>query len=285
MTRPACRAWRKRRRSSRPATPRRNGSSAEPQQNGPAAAHGPYSELRAAQTASRFATGAERATEPAAPVFDRDAADAAWQAAIESAAIAATGSPPAAASAFREAEKDRPAAEGRYAAFPTPEPAPEPTPEPKPERELTGTAAEIRTAWAMSRTASELEDALAARGISLGARVSAEEAYASERRAAFAKEAGNFAPLSGGKGRSSPLTGAAPSHRLNERTTGDERGEIEGRLAGIDRAALMNVADTQEAMRAASLGGMESRAPAEREQARPPSAIEAAIADALHDRP
>jgi hypothetical protein len=60
-----------------------------------------------------------------------------------------------------------------------------------------------------------------------------------------------------------------------------KRGEIEGRLAGIDRAALMNVADTQEVMRAASLAAWKDERRAEREQARPASAIETTVADAL----
>ena len=59
-------------------------------------------------------------------------------------------------------------------------------------RPLGRTAGDIRMAWQTSRSVSELEEALAGRGISL-AEVSAEEARASQRSAAFAKEVGNFA--------------------------------------------------------------------------------------------
>ena len=144
---------------------------------------------------------------------------------------------------------------------------------------VSGTAAEIRLAWALSQTASQLEDALAVHGVSL-AQVSPDEAYASEQRAALAKEAGRFAPVLR-EGEIVAVDGRGSVYRLDERTTGDERGEIEGRLVGVDRAALMNVADTQEAMRAASLAAWKDERRAEREQARPASPLEAAIADAL----
>ena len=94
---------------------------------------------------------------------------------------------------------------------------------------VSGTAAEIRVAWALSRTPSEIEDALAARGIGL-ALVSPEEAYASERRAALAKEAGKFAPVLR-EGEIVAVNGRGSVYRLDERTTGDMRPEIEGRLS------------------------------------------------------
>ena len=155
------------------------------------------------------------------------------------------------------------AARGVYAELQPQEPAPEA----KPERELTGTAAEFRAAWALTNTMSDLEDALAAHCISL-AEVSREEAYASERRAALAKEAGNFAPVYR-EGEIVAVDGRGHVFRLNERTTGDERGEIEGRLVGLDRETLLNVADTAEAMRAASWAAELGKRQAEREEARP----------------
>lgn len=181
-----------------------------------------------------FTSAASRATEPRAPNFDRDAAGVAKD---EAARAAET---PQQAQNSRAAERDAAA---------------------KTDQALSGAAAEIRTAWSLSRTASELEDALAARGLSLAV-VAPEEAYASERRAALAKEAGGFAPVL----------------REGEIVAVDGRGEIEGRLAGIDRAALMNVTATQEAMRAAAAAAEQSERQAEREQARTASWIESRIA-------
>lgn len=152
---------------------------------------------------------------------------------------------------------------------------------------VTGRAAEIREAWNAScdpeptKDAAHLETALAARGIGL-AFVGAEEAYASERRAAFAKATGNFAPV-WREGEIVAVDGYGSVHRLDERTTGQRRPEIDARLATIDRAALMNLDGTQEAMRAASLEAWKVARRAEREQARPASAIEKTIEVALRD--
>lgn len=256
--------------------PRRQAPPSPGVENHPAAASGPYVELRAAQTESQFAAQAERTTEAAAPVWDRDADNAAWEARLADAAqVAAEARQPA--KHGRGVERDRPAAEGRYAPLQMPEPAPEA----KAESELRGTAAEIRLAWALSRTASDLEDGLAARGIGL-ARVSAGEAYASERRAALAKEAGNVAPL-WREGEIVAVDGFGSVYRLTERTTGDGAATVAGKLAGIDRAALMDVAAAQEAMRAASLEAWKAERRAEREMDRPASAIEAAIAGSATD--
>ena len=173
------------------------------------------------------------------------------------------------------AGKDQPAARGRYAALQPEEHAPEA----KVERPLGKVAGAIRTAWGLSRSATELEEALAVQGISL-AQVDPEEAYASERRAAFAKATGHFRPA-WREGEIVAVDGRGTAYRLNERTTGDTRAEIEGRLAGLDHDALMNVADTKEAMRATSWAVVRADRQAKREQARPASRIEMAIADAL----
>ena len=58
-------------------------------------------------------------------------------------------------------------------------------------RPLGKMAGDIRTAWTLSRSAEQLDEALAARGLSL-AEVSAIEARQSERTAAFAKENPKF---------------------------------------------------------------------------------------------
>ena len=47
--------------------------------------------------------------------------------------------------------------------------------------------------------------------------------------------------------------------RIDQRTTGDLRAEIDKRLGGIDRAALMNVNDARQVMADANQDGMESR--------------------------
>ena len=151
-------------------------------------------------------------------------------------------------------------------------------PEPEDMRPLGKTAGDIRMAWTLSRTAEELEEALAAKGITL-AEVSAEEARQSERIAAFAKEAGNFARVLR-EGEIVAVDSHGDVHRFDQRTTGDLRPEIEARLdgfAGIDRAGLLNVTDAKEAMQEASLAAWRAERRAEREQARPPSFMESRI--------
>jgi hypothetical protein len=217
-----------------------------------------------ARAQQRAALEAERA-----PTVGRNAADATVLA-REGAARAPEGRPQP--EAAERAGKDQPAVRGRYAGLVTPEPAPTG----KTVRPLSGTAAEIRMAWSLSQTMSELEDALATHGISL-AQVSPEEAYASERRAVLAKAAGHFRPA-WREGEIVAVDGRSV-YRLNERTTGDTRAEIEGKLAGLDRDALMNVADTKEAMRAAAWVQERADQQAKREQVRPASTIEQRIAE------
>ena len=69
--------------------------------------------------------------------------------------------------------------------------------------------------------------------------------------------------------------------RIDQRTTGDHRAEIEQRLASIDRASLLTVAEARDVMKEANKAAWRTERQAEREQARPPTAIEARIADAL----
>ena len=94
------------------------------------------------------------------------------------------------------------------------------------------------------------------------AEVSAEEAQQSERTAAFAKEAGRFARV-WREGEIVAVNAHGDVHRLDQRTTGDLRPEIEARLdgfAGIDRAGLLNVTDAKEAMQRSIARGMAGRA-------------------------
>jgi hypothetical protein len=231
------------------------------------AARGRYADLQPPQPApatKEFGATAARATEQPAPIYDRDAANRAADEKIIDAAIVATQKHRQRPEPTQEAEKHGGGAE----------PAQAP---PKAERELSGAAADIRMAWSMSRTASELEDALASRGISLAV-TSAEEARASQRTAAFAKEVGNYARLLR-EGEIVAVTDHGNVYRLDERTTGSSQPEIEGQLAGIDRMALLSVTDTKDVMLEAAHEIWKAARAAEREEIRPASWIEQRIAD------
>lgn len=233
--------------------------------------------------------------------YDRDQAESQWMDALTAGAIAhdearAVQEARQQAGLAKEAEQGPAAARGRYAVLQPPQPAPEVKPEPA----LSGSAADIRMALSLSRMGSELEDALAVRGMCL-AQVTAVEAEASHKAAALYAERkqaqeqtrdatarGPYAELrSPEPGRYAPrlaegelvvVDGHGSVYRLTERMTGRDRGELEGWLAGIDRAALMNVTGAQEAMQAASLTVWKAERQAEREQVRPASWIEQRIA-------
>jgi hypothetical protein len=240
---------------------------------------GRYDELKAAtpppEVVRAFESSANRTAEPAAPVYDRDADNAAWEAKLADAAIAGDAQKPgqqpddragSETSAFANATADR-RADGPHAQDTGP---------------LGKTAGEIRMAWTLARTAGELEEALAAKGITL-AIVSRDETGQSQRAAAFAKEVGNVAPVLK-EGEIVAVNSHGDVYRLNQRTTGDTAAEIEARLngfAGFDRATLPNVTDAREIMREAARATWRDERQAEREAARPASAIETAIADAL----
>jgi hypothetical protein len=233
-----------------------------------------YDELRAAEpppeVVRAFEANASRTAEPAAPDYDRDADNAAWEAKLADAAIAA-----------QEARQQPDASAGRETRAGAGEPssAPEGWPEPEDMRPLGKTAGEIRTAWALSGSAGQFEEALAAKGISLAV-VSRDEAEQSQRTAAFAKEVGNFAPTLK-PGEIVAVNEHGDVHRLTERTTGDTAPDIEARFPGIDRAALLNVADTKEVMQDAARAAYRDEARHERAINTPLTGIETAIADAL----
>jgi len=222
-----------------------------------------------------FGAGADRVTEPG--IFDRDAADAAWMKAVEAEAIRAEHAAHAAAKgrvddirAERGAtvQPDYAAAKGRTDNI---------RPEIHEERPLGKTAGDIRMALSLSRTASEFQEGLAAHGISL-ALTSAEEARQSQRTAAFAKEIGSFARVLR-EGEIVAVNGSGHVYRLDERTTGQTRNEIEGRLAGLDRTELSNIADTKEAMREAAQAAWVDQQRDARERERLPNRIESRIAE------
>jgi hypothetical protein len=162
----------------------------------------------------------------------------------------------------------------------------------------TGKAAgEIRMAWMLSRSREELQDALAVRGFSF-ARASADEAHASKERAEFyrqqqrtpgafkkakaelggqaAPEPVRYAPTVN-EGEIVAVNGRGHVYRFDERTTGNFRGEIEKRLAGIDPAALLNIIDTAAAIKEADRAQWAEQQRIDREKARPASFIEEKI--------
>jgi hypothetical protein len=140
-------------------------------------------------------------------------------------------------------------------------------------------AGDIRMAWTLTSHGGDLTEALAARGIAL-AEVSPEEARQSERTAAFAKEVGNRATILR-EGEIVAVNEHGNVRRLDPPTTGDPRADIEGRLAGIDRASLLNIADTTEVMRDASRAAWVDERRTAEEKARPATGIETEIATAL----
>jgi hypothetical protein len=237
---------------------------------------GRYDELRDAEPppaiVPQFEAEAARTTEPD-PNPDRDAAEAQWLDQLVEASIAS-----AAEQEARERAKGRAAEEGRGAA-PTPPGEPETRAAPEDWRPLGKTGGDIRTAWTLTRTEEDLFDALAACGINLAV-VSAGEARQSERSSDFADAVGNFSSVLR-EGEIVAVNDRGHVHRLTERNTGDARPEIEARLAGIDRAGLLDVADTKEALQEASRSAWIDQQRAGAEKGRPPTGIETKIAAAL----
>jgi hypothetical protein len=234
---------------------------------------GRYDELKAAtpapEIARQFETSARRAGETAAPIWDRDADNAAWDAKI---ADSGKDAPEARQQPGDRAGSDMRAEAGSAAGGQQHRPEAEDT------RPLGKTAGEIRTAWSLTRAGGDLEEALASRGIAL-AKVTGDEARASERAAAFAKEVGNFGRALK-EGETVAVNQYGDVHRIDARTTGDLRPEIEGRLAGLD---LLSVTDAKEAMREAARASLASEAREWRDMNTPPTGIETTIADALEN--
>jgi hypothetical protein len=143
-------------------------------------------------------------------------------------------------------------------------------------RPLGKTAGDIRMAWSLTRGTGDLEEALAARGVTL-ARTTPEEARQSERTAAFVKEVSNFARVLR-EGETVAVDARGNVYRLDTRTTGDERQAIEGRTAGLD---LLSVTDAKEAMIEAAREARSHERRAAWEKAQPATGIEKTIAEAF----
>jgi hypothetical protein len=237
---------------------------------------GRYDELTAAtpppEVVRVFDSNANRTTEPAAPVWDRDAENAAWEAKIADAAIGKDAEDARQQPAARAGSDMRAEAGG-------PSSGPQNRTEPHDTRPVGKTASEILMAWTLSRSAQQLEEALAARGIAL-AEVSPEEGEQSQRTAAFAKEVGNFAAALKA-GEIVAVNEHGDVHRLSQRTTGDAAPDIEARFPGIDRAALLNVADTKDVLQDAARAAYRDEARQSRDMNTPLTGIETAIAAAL----
>ena len=95
--------------------------------------------------------------------------------------------------------------------------------------------------------------------------VSAEEAQASERAQAFAKADQPAEPRLEGRLRGRRQRGNVT--RIDQRTTGDLRDEIEKRLGSIDPSELLSVADARDVMREANRAAWAEQQAAARERA------------------
>jgi hypothetical protein len=164
---------------------------------------------------------------------------------------------------------------------------------------VSGALAELRMAFAMAPGGPHeeaLQEALAARGMTL-ARATGKEANASQEHAkryadrkreldqlAEATAAGRYAELKPQALRYSPRLNEGEIvavdqrghvYKLDERSTGLRKADIEGRLSGLE--GLCNVTDAQAAMREAALESWKAEQADRREQVREPSWIERRI--------
>ncbi len=112
--------------------------------------------------------------------------------------------------------------------------------------ELSKAAADIRLAVALSQSGEGFAVALGYRGYTL-AQVSEQEAAASTRAAAFAKEIGQRAPEYPA-GELVVINAFGNAHRLTERSTGKTREELDKYLAPLHRADLPTVTEARETL-------------------------------------
>jgi hypothetical protein len=148
-----------------------------------------------------------------------------------------------------------------------------PQPEIKP---LGKTAGEIRLAWRLTTTAAQFAQEIEKRGLIL-VHVTPEQAKESYRKSAFAKAVGRQSrALREGF---AVVDQRGTVTRIDQRTTGDLRAEIDKRLGGIDRAALMNVNDARQVMAERNKTAWLAQQRDERDRQRPASFIEKKIID------
>ena len=115
----------------------------------------------------------------------------------------------------------------------------------KPERELNDKAADIRLAYSLSDSAASFAAAIEERGMRL-AIVNPAEAERSKADHAAAEEHGRYSPEYRA-GEIVAVTGLGHVYRLDEHTTGDQRGEIEKFLGQLDRSQFDGLELTQQA--------------------------------------
>lgn len=127
-------------------------------------------------------------------------------------------------------------------------------------------AGEIRLAFQLTRTASQLAEALSGRHIRL-ARVTRDDAAASRQAAEDAKAAGKFVPALT-EGEIVAVNGFGAVYQLNPRNTGLSRDQIESRLAVADLSAAPTVTQAQTMMREQSRAAFAEQKRTERLEAR-----------------
>jgi hypothetical protein len=142
-------------------------------------------------------------------------------------------------------------------------------------RPRTNTIGDIRLAYTLSPSGPSFAEGLEARGLSLAV-VSAEEAASAARLASFAKEVGNYAARYA-EGELVAVNRFGGVYRLNERTTGDSREEVASYLATVDRAPLLSVTETRDALGEANRADFIHGQALQRAMDRPLSAIETAL--------
>jgi hypothetical protein len=142
------------------------------------------------------------------------------------------------------------------------------------EKPLGKTAGEIRLAWSLTRSGQQFAQEIERRGLQV-VYVSRERAEASHRAHAFAKAAARQSrALKEGFG---VVDARGNVTRIDQRTTGDLWEEIQKRLGGIDKDALLTVDQARDLMRHRNREEFREKMQAEREKARPPSFIEQKI--------
>jgi len=173
----------------------------------------------------------DRQQEKFSPVWDRDRDDRAWQDAVINAAIAKekverqfvepNERDARAGAGSRKKEKSTHA-----------------------ERPLNASAAEIRLAYSLSQSPEEFARNLDECGLKLAC-VTRDEAERSHRNAAFAKEAGRFAPEYR-DGEYVAINERGQVYSLNQRTIGKSREEIDAFMRTIDTTKIQGIEATRE---------------------------------------
>jgi hypothetical protein len=205
--------------------------------------------------------GVKQKRQKSAPAWDRDRAESAWQDAVLNAAIEKEKIE----RQFVEPRNRGAGAGSREKEWPilptVPEPiktsaqyhfedaaraAARPEPEPPLPENLRGTAAHIWTAWHQSDTAKAFAAAINEQGIDLAV-VTKQEAARSHMDTEFAKAVGNYATRYL-ENEIVAISASAEVYKLNERTTGEGRVQVEKFLARLDRTNLQGIDATRQMM-------------------------------------